>query len=146
MCTYAQSYKSKGLWRGYVIKLTQILDFFPSYFLKTKIFQKPGHASFIPRFWMAHSPSLPLLRYIHPYTYCHFNPEDGDSMLLWNVGIYQWADTVPKPRTVSLIHSDVMLLFGTPSCHTDIFYFNNISLLIYTKAIEIPGIWTFWHQ
>jgi hypothetical protein len=33
----------------------------------------------------------------------HFSPEDGDSMLLRNVGIYRRVYTAPKPRRTSCL-------------------------------------------
>jgi hypothetical protein len=148
MCKYAQSSTSKSLWKEYVNKLTHFALPLSSCFY-TKIYQMPGPASFIPNFLLSYYPTLPLHQpYINPYTFqhCYFSPKDGDNVVLWNVGICQWVYIVPKPRTVSSFHSDVMLLPGTPSHPTDIFYFNIVSLLIYNKVIEIPGIWTFWQQ
>jgi hypothetical protein len=54
--------------------------------------------------WLAHSLSLHFHQpYINPSTshHHHFSPEDGNSMFLWNVGIYWRVYTVPQPRRTS---------------------------------------------
>jgi hypothetical protein len=46
-------------------------------------------------------PAILLIIY-NPSTsrFCHFSPEDGDSMSLWNVGSYLQICTTPKPKTI----------------------------------------------
>jgi hypothetical protein len=58
--------------------------------------------SHIPSPWLAPflSAFIPQIVYksssSHP---CHFSPEDGDSMFLWNVSINPWNHMVPKRKT-----------------------------------------------
>jgi hypothetical protein len=54
----------------------------------------PFLLAFIPQILRTSSPSQP----------CHFSPEDGDSMFLWNVVIDVQNQTMPNPKTTPVLY------------------------------------------